>query len=163
MEKKQRTLNNKGFSLIELIVVIAIMAILVGALAPQYMKFVERSRKSTDVQNVAAIKSALEVYAADPMVATADALETGTVTITTTEEEVKTTNATGNGNKALAAAGISTLVLKSTKWPTATAGTSVTYCTSYSLEYTVAPDGTVKFSESGIDTTTHSILNGKYK
>lgn len=162
MEKKQRTLNNKGFSLIELIVVIAIMAILVGALAPQYMKFVERSRKSTDVQNVAAIKSALEVYAADPMVTT-NALENGKVTITTTEAPVSATNATGNGNAALAAAGISNLVLKSTKWPTATAGTSVTYCTSYSLEYTVAPDGTVKFSESGIDTTTHSILNGKYK
>ena len=158
MEKKQRTLNNKGFSLIELIVVIAIMAILVGALAPQYMKFVERSRKSTDVQNVAAIKSALEVYAADPMVTT-NALESGEVTITTTEAPVSATNATGNGNAALAAAGISNLVLKSTKWPT---GTDDTYCTSYSLEYTVAPDGTVKFSESGIDTTTHSILNGKY-
>ena len=158
MEKKQRTLNNKGFSLIELIVVIAIMAILVGALAPQYMKFVERSRKSTDVQNVAAIKSALEVYAADPMVTT-NALANGKVTITTTEEAVSGSNATGNGNAALAAAGISNLVLKSTKWP---AGTD-TYCTSYSLEYTVAPDGTVKFSESGIDTTTHSILNGKYK
>ena len=161
MEKKQRTLNNKGFSLIELIVVIAIMAILVGALAPQYMKFVERSRKSTDVQNVAAIKSALEVYAADPMVTT-NALESGEVTITTTETAVSDSNATGNGDAALSAAGISNLVLKSTKWPTATAGTSVTYCTSYSLEYTVAPDGTVKFSESGIDTTTHSILNGKY-
>ena len=159
MEKKQRTLNNKGFSLIELIVVIAIMAILVGALAPQYMKFVERSRKSTDVQNVAAIKSALEVYAADPMVAAADALKTGTVTITTTEKAVDASNATENGNKALAAAGISSLVLKSTKWPTATTGT---YCTSYALTYTVAPDGTVKFSEAGIDTTTHSIINGKY-
>ncbi|MDD6579751.1 MAG: prepilin-type N-terminal cleavage/methylation domain-containing protein [Lachnospiraceae bacterium] len=158
MEKKQRTLNNKGFSLIELIVVIAIMAILVGALAPQYMKFVERSRKSTDVQNVAAIKSALEVYAADPMVTT-NALTNGKVTITTTEEAVSGSNATGNGNAALAAAGISNLVLKSTKWPTATAGT---YCTSYSLEYTVSPDGTVKFSESGINTSTHSILNGKY-
>ena len=158
MEKKQRTLNNKGFSLIELIVVIAIMAILVGALAPQYMKFVERSRKSTDVQNVAAIKSPLEVYAADPMVTT-NALESGEVTITTTEAPVSDSNATGNGNAALAAAGISNLVLKSTKWPT---GTDDTYCTSYSLEYTVSPDGTVKFSESGIHTTTHSILNGKY-
>ena len=157
MEKKQRTLNNKGFSLIELIVVIAIMAILVGALAPQYMKFVERSRKSTDVQNVAAIKSALEVYAADPMVTT-NALESGEVTITTTGAPVSATNATGNGNAALAAAGISNLVLKSTKWPTATDGT---YCTSYSLTYTVSPNGTVSFEESGI-ATTHSILNGKY-
>ena len=155
MEKKQRTLNNKGFSLIELIVVIAIMAILVGALAPQYMKFVERSRKSTDVQNVAAIKSALEVYAADPMVTT-NALETGKVTIKTTEAPVSASNATGNGNAALAAAGISSLVLKSSKWP-ATGGN----ITSYDLEYTVAPDGTIKFSETAL-TTGYSILNGKY-
>ena len=48
MEKKQRTLNNKGFSLIELIVVIAIMAILVGAMAPQVTKYIEKSRKSAD-------------------------------------------------------------------------------------------------------------------
>ncbi|MDO4509903.1 MAG: prepilin-type N-terminal cleavage/methylation domain-containing protein [Lachnospiraceae bacterium] len=156
MEKKQRTLNNKGFSLIELIVVIAIMAILVGALAPQYMKFVERSRKSTDVQNVAAIKSALEVYAADPMVATADTLGTGTVTITTTETAVSATNATGNGNKALAAAGISNLVLKSSKWP-ASAGN----ITSYALDYTVSPNGTVSFSETALSAG-YSILNGKY-
>ena len=156
MEKKQRTLNNKGFSLIELIVVIAIMDILVGALAPQYMKFVERSRKSTDVQNVAAIKSALEVYAADPMVEPANALKTGKVTIKTTEAAVSDSNATGNGNVALAAAGISSLVLKSSKWP-ATGGN----ITSYDLEYTVAPDGTVKFSETAL-TTGYSILNGKY-
>ena len=157
MEKKQRTLNNKGFSLIELIVVIAIMAILVGALAPQYMKFVERSRKSTDVQNVAAIKSALEVYAADPMVTT-NALESGEVTITTTEAPVSADNATGNGNAALTAAGISSLVLKSSKWPAS--GGDIT---SYALDYTVSSNGTVNFTEKTALTSGYSILNGKYK
>ena len=53
MNKKQKSLTNKGFSLVELIIVIAIMAVLVGVLAPQFLKYVERSRKSTDVQNVA--------------------------------------------------------------------------------------------------------------
>ncbi|MBP5311039.1 MAG: type II secretion system protein, partial [Lachnospiraceae bacterium] len=34
--------NNSGFSMVELIVVIAIMAVLVGLLAPQFIKYVER-------------------------------------------------------------------------------------------------------------------------
>lgn len=148
--------DNKGFSLIELIVVIAIMAILVGALAPQYMKFVERSRKSTDVQNVAAIKSALEIYAADPMVEAGKALGTGTINITTTETAVSDSNASGNGNIALSAAGISNIVLKSDKWLAAGK-------TSYDLTYTVAADGTIKFTEANLVDTDHSILNGKYK
>lgn len=40
--------NNKGFSLVELIVVVAIMAVLIGVLAPQYIKYVEKSRISVD-------------------------------------------------------------------------------------------------------------------
>lgn len=44
--------NDKGFTLIELIIVVAILAILVGILAPQYMKYVEKSRKAADVTNL---------------------------------------------------------------------------------------------------------------
>ena len=54
--------KNKGFSLVELIIVIAIMAILSAALAPQIMKYIEKARVSTDKRTCQSLKSCL--YAA---------------------------------------------------------------------------------------------------
>ena len=57
--------NNKGFTLVELVIVIAILAILVGILAPQYTKYVEKSRKTADVDNMDELIKAVQVYAID--------------------------------------------------------------------------------------------------
>ncbi len=57
--------NNKGFSLVELIVVILIMAIIAVALAPQVMKWVNESKISTDINNKANLKSAMDAAVAD--------------------------------------------------------------------------------------------------
>lgn len=59
--------NNKGFSLVELIVVILIMAIIAVALAPQVMKWVDESRVSADNSNRATIKGAVDAAVADFM------------------------------------------------------------------------------------------------
>jgi type IV pilus assembly protein PilA len=50
--------NNSGFSLVELIVVIAIMAVLVGVLAPTLIGNIEKSRESKDLQNLDTIRQA---------------------------------------------------------------------------------------------------------
>ena len=60
-----KKMNNKGFSLVELIIVIAIMAILIAVLAPQYIKYVEKSRQSADLDNWQAIVNAIQVAYAD--------------------------------------------------------------------------------------------------
>lgn len=52
--------NNKGFSLVELIIVIAIMAILAGAIAPALIKYIDKSRKSNDISSAKTIKTAVE-------------------------------------------------------------------------------------------------------
>ena len=45
----KRKINNRGFSLPELIIVMAIMAVLVGVLLPTYLKYVNNSKVSADL------------------------------------------------------------------------------------------------------------------
>lgn len=146
-----KKMNNKGFSLVELIVVIAIMAVLIGVLAPQFLKFVERGRKSTDVQNVASIVTAIQTYAADPMAT--PALSSGEITLTDSQVTVSSLNASGNAYMALDAAGIKEIGLKSSKWG----------ATTIKITVTVNTDGSVSFSCPTTLAADHDILKGQYK
>ena len=65
MKINYRNEKNKGFSLIELIIVISIMAILVGVTAPNYMRYIEKKRKDSDVMAIEVVMRALEVVAED--------------------------------------------------------------------------------------------------
>lgn len=108
MEKK---MNNKGFSLVELIVVIAIMAVLVGVLAPQFIKYVEKSRESTDIQNVDTIRSVVEAYYSDK-----EEKLPATVTIELSNSTVPKFSDSTNHPKCLSDAGVDQTKLKSSKW-----------------------------------------------
>ena len=112
--------NNKGFSLVELIIVIAIMAVLVGVLAPTYLQYVEKSKKSNDVSTVDSIVNALEICAIDPQVQVAGdwKLEIKITTASTTYTGLE--NKAGNTTMIDVLDDIvpddTTTKLKSTKW-----------------------------------------------
>lgn len=65
---------NKGFSLVELIIVVAIMAVLIGVLAPQYMRYVERTRLQKDNSAIAEIANAAKIAMADETINSATTL-----------------------------------------------------------------------------------------
>lgn len=78
----KKEMNNKGFSLVELIIVIAIMAVLVGVLAPQFLKYVESSRVQKDETAMGEVLNATKIACSVDEVYTAVAAAGGaTVTI----------------------------------------------------------------------------------
>ena len=58
--------KNKGFSLVELIIVIAIMAVLVALMAPILLRYIEKARISADVKMLDSVYVALAYAASDP-------------------------------------------------------------------------------------------------
>lgn len=143
---KEKKLNNKGFSLVELIIVIAIMAVLIGVLAPQYLKYVERSRNSTDQDNATAIASALQVWASETDYGTKKpyVAGTGVVTVSSTGGSVTKENNTSAVADALSNAGLtisSTKCQSKTKW------------VSYTVTVTIDSDGTATTAIQYLDAT----------
>lgn len=138
---KKEKMNDKGFSLVELIIVIAIMAVLVVVLAPQYLKYVERSRNSTDLQNATAIVTACQVWAADPTVAADKTFQAGTFEITVTSSGASVTNPASGQNKVAAQAAVddASITLSDVKCK------SKTKWTQYVITGTVNADGGITF------------------
>ena len=86
-------MKNKGFSLVELIIVIAIMAILAAAIAPALIRYIDKSRRGDDVQAAATINTAVTAVLAneDAYDAVAKSMDGSTV--------IATANAHGGANQ----------------------------------------------------------------
>ena len=54
--------SEKGFTMVELIVVIAIMGVIGAMLVPHYFKLSNRARVTTDVSSVITVQNQIEVY-----------------------------------------------------------------------------------------------------
>lgn len=65
---RRKKKNNKGFSLVELIVVVAIMAVLLGLLAPQFIKYLENSKVSKDNTTVGEVENAINIVLSEEKV-----------------------------------------------------------------------------------------------
>lgn len=58
--------NKKGFSLVELIIVIAIMVALIAVMAPSFVKYVQKSRDSALATAAESLYTAMQTYYGDP-------------------------------------------------------------------------------------------------
>lgn len=90
--KKMSQKNNKGFSLVELIVVVAIMAVLMGILVPTLVKNVEKSKKQKDRNAIEEIRNTMVTTLADP---TYSDVEATIVYNDTTNKKITVTSGTG--------------------------------------------------------------------
>ena len=93
--------NNKGFSLVELIVVIVILAILIGVTIGGIYQYVNKSRVNTDINNAASIQSVLSTVATDAEVnKNLDLNKTAIITWSAADTDITKADVTGNASDA---------------------------------------------------------------
>lgn len=57
--------NQKGFSMIEIVIAIALIGIMSAALAPSFMDITRKTKLKADIQSVETFQNMIEIYSAD--------------------------------------------------------------------------------------------------
>ena len=131
--------DNKGFSLVELIIVIAIMAVLVGLLAPQYLKYVNNSKVSTDISNGQEVATVFNVAFADSVISstgTYNSINAAWGLSMTDFPDSKLTPGTHDWSVEVGANGVSKVTLNGHEvWPDPKSGTKGSTGSGYYTEY----------------------------
>ena len=65
MMAKQKKDGSKGFTLLELLIVLAVLAIIAAILIPNFFTTTDRARLRSDIQSARVIQSAMELYEAE--------------------------------------------------------------------------------------------------
>ena len=121
------------------------MAILVAVLAPQFMKYVEKSRNSADVNNAREIGNAITAYYADTQ-KTTDEVKDCIVNVTSSGLNVKDKGA----SQALIDAGLCTGTASDNFTDTKIKPKSTSNFTAYQVKFTISGDTiTVSYSATG--------------
>ena len=141
MKKTQKKLGNKGFSLVELIVVIAIMAVLVGVLAPTLIRNVEKSRESSDLQTLDSIRGSVTTALSVETVNDEFQKATFPHTVTLANLKTATTDLNGKLKDELSEDGVLNASLKSKA------------CSGKDITISITSDGKVSVSVVGVDST----------
>lgn len=119
--------NNKGFSLVELIVVIAIMAVLMVVLTPALLRYVEKTRLQKDNSAIAEIENAAVIACASEKINTEVSTTPAVIEFKTVSNEVVVTfDTTKELGKELATILGDKVVLSSNTYKKATAKPKLT-------------------------------------
>lgn len=142
MRREEKKQNNKGFSLVELIIVIAIMAVLVAVLAPAFMRYVEESRQKADITAVDEVIQAVKAaYTNDEFTITG-----GKVTVTLDKTAVPAVSPTNADlSTAMENSDVHEAKLKSSKW--GKVNIEFEEATTGALKAKVSSDGSVNMKD----------------